>query len=257
MRTELSFAGKVAVITGGGSGIGRAAALQFAALGAKIAICDVNAATAEETVALAVAAGGDGIAITVDVGDEQGVASAIVAVIRRWSRIDVLCNNAGVMDQMQGVARTSLATWERMMRTNATGAFLMMRAVLPHMIESKGGAIVNVASEAGIRGGAAGAAYTASKHAVIGLTRNTATMYRSNGIRCNAVCPGPTHTNIAESAAGPFDPQDHASLADVLAGMKRICQPDEIAAAIVFLASAAASNLNGAIVPVDGGWSAG
>jgi NAD(P)-dependent dehydrogenase (short-subunit alcohol dehydrogenase family) len=245
---------KVVVITGAGSGIGRAAAVQFAQAGAKVAVCDINRAAAEETVALA---GGEAAAIAVDIGDEESVAGAMAEVIGRWGRIDVLCNNAGILDQMEGVARTSLATWERLMRVNATGAFLMMRAALPHMIEAKGGVIVNVASEAGIRGGAAGAAYTASKHAVVGLTRNVATMYRSHGVRCNAICPGPTHTNIAHSATGAFDAEGLAALATVSAGMGGISEPADMATAIVFLASDAARKINGAILPVDTGWSAG
>jgi NAD(P)-dependent dehydrogenase (short-subunit alcohol dehydrogenase family) len=181
----------------------------------------------------------------------------VKAVIQRWGRIDVLCNNAGIMDQTEPAHRASLETWERVFRVNATGVFLMTKAVLPHMLARKAGVIVNTASEAGIRGGAAGTVYTASKHACVGITRNIATMYRKDGIRCNAVCPGGVMTNIMMSAGGPLDAEGDKALIESRAGMGRIVEPAEIALAMVFLASDAASNVNGVIMPVDNGWSAG
>ncbi len=248
--------GKVVIVSGAGSGIGRKAALQFATMGAKVAIWDINRETAEET---SVQIGRKDATLTVvaDISDEHGVGAGFDKVIKRWGQIDVLCNNAGVMDRVQRAADVTLATWERVMRVNATGTFLMTRAVLPHMLSRKRGAIVNTASAAGTRGGAAGVAYSAAKHAVVGITRNVATMYRDDGIRCNAVCPGATNTNIASTADGPFDQSGWASLNGTLASLGSMREPDEIASAIVFLASDAASYVNGAILAVDGGWTAG
>jgi NAD(P)-dependent dehydrogenase (short-subunit alcohol dehydrogenase family) len=161
------------------------------------------------------------------------------------------------MDQVQNAVDASLETWERVMRVNATGTFLMTGAVLPHMIARKSGSIVNTASAAGTRGGASGVAYTASKHAVVGITRSVATMHKADGIRCNAVSPGMTATNIAASAGGPFDAAGWATLREPQASIGRTSDPSEVAATIIFLASDAASYVNGAILPADGGWTAG
>uniref|UniRef100_UPI001C5D7B96 SDR family NAD(P)-dependent oxidoreductase n=1 Tax=Nonomuraea rhizosphaerae TaxID=2665663 RepID=UPI001C5D7B96 len=194
------------------------------------------------------------LAVAADVSDEESVAALTEAAISAYGRIDVLCNNAGIMDTMALPADITVAQWERVLRINLTGTFLVTHAVLPHMLRQGGGAMVNTASEAGIRGGAAGAAYTASKHGVVGLTRSVAWAYAKDGIRCNAILPGPTMTNI--SAGGSFDPAGAARLGPVLALGERIAQPEQMADAALFLASDAASFVNGAIVPVDGGWSA-
>lgn len=251
------FTDEVAIVTGGGSGIGRAVVALLAGAGARVAVWDVNQAGAEESAALA---GGDSdrlMVLAADISDEAGVEAGTKRVAERWGRLDILCNNAGVLDRIQPAAAASLDVWDRVMRVNATGTFLMTKAALPYMLERGKGAIVNTASAAGIRGGAAGIAYTASKHAVVGITRSVAAMYRPEGIRCNAVCPGSTNTNIASSAGGPFDEAGWASLGGVLASMGRMSEPPEIASAIVFLASREASYVNGAILPVDGGWTAG
>jgi NAD(P)-dependent dehydrogenase (short-subunit alcohol dehydrogenase family) len=251
---ELGLDGKIAIVTGGGSGIGRATAKLLADAGASVLICDIDGARAEEA---ARHCGGDAGAAALDITDETAVAETIAALVGRRGRLDILCNNAGVMDQMQRAENLTLGTWERIMRVNATGTFLMTKAALPHMVAQKKGAIVNTASIAGIRGGAAGLAYTASKHAVVGMTKNVATMYRGDGIRCNAICPGPTATNISESMGSDLDQLGLAAISGVGATMGRIADPTEMASAIVFLASDAASNVNGVIMPVDSGWAAG
>jgi NAD(P)-dependent dehydrogenase (short-subunit alcohol dehydrogenase family) len=247
------FEDRVVLITGAGSGIGRAMCVAFAKAGARVVVSDINLAGAEET---ARAIGDAAIAVAVDIGDEPSVAQMVQHVIDVLGRIDVLCNNAGVIDTMALPAETSLAEWERVLRINLTGTFLVTHAVLPHMLRQGSGVIVNTASEAGIRGGASGAAYTASKHGVVGLTRNVAWAYANDGIRCNAILPGATVTGIAGGIEA-FDEKGKARLEPIISLQQRIAMPEQMADAVLFLASDAASFINGAIVPVDGGWSAG
>ncbi|MBB5783409.1 SDR family NAD(P)-dependent oxidoreductase [Nonomuraea jabiensis] len=246
-----AFDNKICLITGAGSGIGRAMAVGFAKAGARVVVCDVNEERARRTAA---DIGAAALAVTADIGDEAAVTALVGTAIDAYGRIDVLCNNAGIMDTMALPADITLAEWERVLRVNLTGTFLVTHAVLPHLLRQGGGAIVNTASEAGIRGGAAGAAYTASKHGVVGLTKSVAWAHAKDGIRCNAILPGPTMTGIADGAG--FDPAGAARLGPVLALGERLAQPEQMADAALFLASDAASFINGAIVPVDGGWSA-
>lgn len=249
--TSSTFDNRVVLITGAGSGIGRAMAVAFAKAGARVVVGDVVKERAEQTAA---EIGEAALAVAADVADETSVTALVEAAISAYGRIDVLCNNAGIMDTMALPADTTAEQWERVLRVNLTGTFLVTHAVLPHMLAQGGGAIVNTASEAGIRGGAAGVAYTASKHGVVGLTRSVAWAYAKDGIRCNAILPGPTMTNIATGAS--FDPTGAARLGPVLALGERLAQPEQMADAALFLASDAASFVNGALVPVDGGWSA-
>jgi NAD(P)-dependent dehydrogenase (short-subunit alcohol dehydrogenase family) len=246
-----AFNNKICLITGAGSGIGRAMAVAFAKTGARVVVCDVNEEGARRTAA---DIGDAALAVTADIGDEAAVAALVETAIDAYGRIDVLCNNAGIMDTMALPADITIAEWERVLRINLTGTFLVTHAILPHLLRQGGGAIVNTASEAGVRGGAAGAAYTASKHGVVGLTKSVAWAYANDGIRCNAILPGPTMTGIATSAS--FNPTGAARLGPVLALGERLAQPEQMADVAVFLASDAASFINGAIVPVDGGWSA-
>ncbi|WP_336214177.1 SDR family NAD(P)-dependent oxidoreductase [Nonomuraea sp. LPB2021202275-12-8] len=239
------------IVTGAGSGIGRATALAFAAQGAPVLIADLNAEGAAQTAKLA-----DGPTVTV-VGDlsEQAVVDRVVATAaEEFGGITTLINNAGVMDSMSPVGQVGDAEWERIIRINLTAPFMLTRAALPHLLAGGGGTIVNVASEAGLRGSAAGAAYTAAKHGVIGLTRSLAVTYRERGLRTNAVAPGGVVTSIMSGLSLNQEGMDVLLPFHGAAG--RIAEPEQIAAAIMFLASDAAAHVNGVILPVDWGWSA-
>ncbi|MFC8347417.1 SDR family NAD(P)-dependent oxidoreductase [Streptomyces sp. NPDC057280] len=246
--------GRSVIVTGAGSGIGRAAALAFAAEGSKVVVADLNAETAEKVVSEIEEAGGTAVAVTGDLSEQAVVDRVTATAVERFGGVDVLVNNAGIMDRMSAAADVSDAEWERVIRVNLTAPFLLTRAVLPHMLKAGKGAVVNTASEAGLRGSAAGAAYTASKHGVVGLTRNLAVMYRNQGIRTNAIAPGGTATGIAvDIDAEAHGPQ---ALGPYFGNVGRVSEPEEQAAAIVFLASDAASNINGVVLAVDNGWSA-
>jgi NAD(P)-dependent dehydrogenase (short-subunit alcohol dehydrogenase family) len=242
------------VVTGAGSGIGRATALRFAAEGARVVVADINLEAAESVVAEIAAAGGTAVAVTGDLSEQTVVDDVVATALNTFGSLDVLVNNAGIMDSMSAAADVSDAEWERVIRVNLTAPFLLTRAALPHMLAKGKGVIVNTASEASRRGSAAGAAYTASKHALIGLTRSVAVMYRDAGIRANAVAPGGTATGIAVTA--DFTAHGPQALATYRNNVGRPAEADEQAAVIVFLASDAASNINGVVLPVDNGWSA-
>ncbi|MER6958799.1 glucose 1-dehydrogenase [Streptomyces sp. NPDC000618] len=246
--------GRSVVVTGAGSGIGRATALAFAAEGARVLVADLNAESAQAVVKEIEEAGGTAVAVTGDLSEQSVVDEVAATAVERFGGVDVLVNNAGIMDRMSALADVSDAEWERVIRVNLTAPFLLTRAVLPHMLAAGKGAIVNTASEAGLRGSAAGAAYTASKHGVVGLTKSLAVMYRGKGIRANAIAPGGTKTSIVvEAEQGAHGP---TALGPHFVNVGRLAEAEEQAAAIVFLASDAASNVNGVILPVDDGWSA-
>ncbi|APU15517.1 MULTISPECIES: SDR family NAD(P)-dependent oxidoreductase [Actinoalloteichus] len=245
--------GSSVIVTGAGAGIGRAAALRFAGEGARVVVADLDADRAAAVVAEISAAGGTAVAAVGDLSGQPVVDRVVATAVDTFGGVDVLVNNAGIMDGMTALADVTDAEWERVIRINLTAPFLLSRAVLPHMLAKGSGAIVNTASEASLRGSAAGAAYTASKHGVVGLTKSLAVMYRDAGIRTNAIAPGGTRTSIALQ---PGEGTGPAVLAPYMVNLGRVAEADEQAAAIVFLASPAASNINGVVVPVDNGWSA-
>ncbi|WP_217567037.1 SDR family NAD(P)-dependent oxidoreductase [Streptomyces sp. GbtcB7] len=248
------LAGRSVIVTGAGSGIGRATALAFAAEGARVLVADLNAEGAEKVVEEIAAAGGTAVAVTGDLSEQAVVDRVTATAVEQFGGVDVLVNNAGIMDRMSAAGEVGDAEWERVIRVNLTAPFLLTRAVLPHMLAAGKGAIVNTASEASLRGSAAGAAYTASKHGIAGLTKSLAVTYRNKGIRANAIAPGGTKTAITVDAdRDALGPQ---VLASYMANVGTAAEAEEQAAAILFLASDAASNINGAILPVDNGWSA-
>jgi 3-oxoacyl-[acyl-carrier protein] reductase len=244
------LARKVALVTGAGSGIGRASAERFAAEGAQVVVVDVRGA--DETAATIAAAGREALALATDVGDEEAVAAMADAALERFGRVDVLMNNAGILDSYEPAAETSTETWNRILGVNLSGQFFTSRALLPQMVERGDGAIVNVASTAGLNGGNGGAAYTTSKHAVIGFTRQLCFDYARKGIRCNVICPGAVETGMTKEI---FASPDAAVMAAVeSAPIGRWAQPEELAAAALFLASDEASFVSGAVYVVDGGF---
>jgi NAD(P)-dependent dehydrogenase (short-subunit alcohol dehydrogenase family) len=248
---------KVAVITGAGSGMGLAMAIRFAAEGARVVAGDWNAERLEAAVARIKAEGGTIIGAQGNIADQATAEGLIDLATRTYGGLDILVNNAGVMDYMQGVGELSDDIWRRVLGINLDGPMFTCRRAVRYMLEHGGGSIINVASTAALHGGAAGAAYTASKHALVGLTRSTAWMYAKRGIRCNAICPGATKTNIGESM--PADRLDKvgAERAGAFAGLiPAYLDAEDIATLALFLASDEARNINGAIIPADGGWDA-
>lgn len=243
-------AGRRVVVTGAGSGIGRATVLRMAAEGASVVGIDVNEEGLRGTCE---ALGEAGAAVRLTVADVTSQAD-VDRVVAEAGAVGVLVNNAGIMDHFLPLDEVDDATWERVLGVNLTGVMRLTRAVLPGMRAAGRGAIVTVASEASLRASASGVAYAASKHAVIGLVRHVAYFYGPFGIRSNAVLPGAVSTGIGATAA-PRSDWAMARAREALALLGTPAQPDQIAAAISWLASDEASNVNGALLPDDGGWS--
>ncbi|MFE5664394.1 SDR family NAD(P)-dependent oxidoreductase [Streptomyces niveus] len=243
------------IVTGAASGIGRAAALAFAALGDRVLIADLDVDGAEETARRITDTGGVALAAVGDLAEQRVVDEVVARAVAEFGGIDVLVNNAGIMDRMSAAHETGDEEWERVLRVDLTAPFLLTRAVLPHMLTAGNGCLVFTGSEAGLRGGAAGAAYTAAKHGITGLVKNLAVMYRKQGIRTNMIAPGPTLTGIGvDSRPDAHGPTVVKSL--IGANIGRLGSAEEQAAAIVWLASTEAAFVNGAVLPVDDGWSA-
>ncbi len=245
---EGRFVGKTIIVTGAGSGIGRATASRIAREGGRVVAVDVSQERLDDFVAAH--AGAEIVALTADITDDAGVARIVAAA---GATIDGLANIAGIMDDMTPVGEVTDAVWNRVFTVNVTGTMKMMRAVIPAMLAQGGGSIVNTASEAALRGSAAGAAYTASKHAVVGLTKSSAFMYGPSGIRVNAVAPGATMTNIEASFASPLGAE---RIQTGMAIMPGVTTADALAASITFLLSDDGVNITGVTLASDGGWSA-
>jgi len=246
------LADKVALITGAGSGIGQVAAALFAAEGAAVVVADVDADGAARTVAAVEGGGGRALAVVADVADEAGAAVAVAAAAERFGALHVVFNNAGIFPGDDGgVLDTPAETWDRVMAVNLKGVWLCCRAAIPVMLDSGGGAIVNVASFVALMGAAtAQVAYTASKGGVLAFTRELAVEYARRGIRANALCPGPIETPLlAELMADP----ERRRRRLVHIPMGRLGRPEEVARAALFLASDEASFMTGSALVVDGG----
>lgn len=244
------FEGKVAVITGGSSGIGRATAIAFAAEGARVAIGARRAAESEETIRLIQAQGGDAIFVPTDVARADQVQKLMDTAMNRWQRLDLAFNNAGIGGTpFVPLPDYSEQVWDDVIDINLKGVFLSMKYEIPHMLKSGGGAIVNMSSVAGLIGGPIGVAYYASKHGVIGATKAAAMEYAKRGIRVNAVCPAVIRTPMSE---GIFNTDVEANLLAVHP-MGRFGTTEEVADAVVFLCSSKASYITGHALAVDSG----
>ncbi len=245
------YQGKVALVTGAGSGIGRAAARLYAARGAKVLAVDINAGAAEESVDLIRAAGGEARAFAADVTIGDQVEGAVDAAASAWGRLDVAFNNAGILGAFN-VMLTDLteADWDRSINVNLKSVWLCMKHQIPLIEKSGGGAIVNTASIAGLQAAPRAPAYGAAKHGVIGLTRAAAAQYASRGIRINAICPGLIETPLLH-AQTPSPEFERFPPFFVPAGRKG--SPAEIAEAVVWLTSDEAAYIVGVALAVDGG----
>lgn len=242
------FTGKTVIVTGAGSGIGRATASRIAREGGRVVAVDVSQERLDEFAAEH--DGADVVTLVADITDDAKVAEIVAAA---GERIDGLANIAGIMDDMTPIAELTDRVWDRVMRVNVDGTMKLMRAVAPVMLAQGSGSIVNTASEAALRGSAAGVAYTASKHAVVGLTKSTAFMYGPSGLRVNAVAPGPTITNIEATFASPLGAQ---RVRQAMAVLPDAAEAEALAASITFLLSDDGVNINGVVLASDGGWSA-
>ncbi|MES2170038.1 MAG: SDR family NAD(P)-dependent oxidoreductase [Actinomycetota bacterium] len=245
---EGRFTGKVAIVTGAGSGIGRATAIRFAREGAKVVATDVFQERLDQLTTEFPDL--DLITVAGDISAEQTTKAVVTAA---GPVVDVLANVAGIMDAFLPMAEVTDETWERVFAVNVTAIMRLCRAVLPGMIEAGHGSIVNVSSEASLHASASGVAYAASKHAVNGMTQSMAVLYGPKGIRANAVAPGAVKTNIEAPFKSAWAQE---RLGPLMGSIPRFAEAEELAASITWLASDEASNVNGAILPVDGGWSA-
>jgi NAD(P)-dependent dehydrogenase (short-subunit alcohol dehydrogenase family) len=252
----MDFTGKVALITGGGNGIGRAAAVAFAQHGAKVVVVDRDGAAAEATAGIVRQKGGDATSVTADVTKSEDVKAYVKAAIGKYGRIDCFFNNAGIEGRLAPTAEYDEATFDAVIGVNLKGVFLGMRHVLPEMIRQKSGAIVNTASVAGLVASPGMPAYVASKHGVIGLTKAAAGEVARQGIRVNAVCPGPVDTRMIhalEEQIAPGDPESVGERYRAALPSGRYTTPEEIANMVLFLCSDLASNTTGGQFVVDGG----
>jgi len=248
----MRLTGKISIVTGAAHGIGKAIAELFAEEGAWVLVADVDDSAGERSAAAIRDRGGQAAFLHVDVADEKQVAAAVRrATDLAGGRIDVLCNNAAYLAPWHDVVAAQREEWEKCFQTGLMGSAHFLREVLPQMMARRSGAIVNIASMQGMVGAKHSAAYTSMKHALIGLTRSVACDYANHNIRVNAICPGPIQTRISPR---PGDELYARQISKTPLG--RIGLPREVAYAALFLASDEASYITGAVLPVDGGWTA-
>lgn len=246
------FDGEVVIVTGGGSGIGRAAALAVAAGGARVVVAGRRTNESAETVDLIQAAGGEALSVKADVAKPSEVEALVGQTIARFGKLNFAFNNAGIEgDAFVPLAKYSEATWDDVIEVNLKGVFLCMKHELPHIVETKG-AIVNMASVAGLVGGRLGVAYYASKHGVVGLTKAAAMEYASKGVRINAIAPAVIPTPMTERSF--FHDAELTSRLTAMHPLGRFGTPEEVANAVVWLCSKGASFITGHTLPVDGGF---
>jgi len=247
---------KVAVVTGGASGMGKAIVELFVKEGAKVVCADYNIEGAQKVVdALNYEDEQVAIAIQADVSDQKQNEAMIDQAIESFGQLDILVNNAGIMDGFEPVSRTAVERFKHILEVNTYSVFYSMRKAIPIFKEQGHGVIINNASIAGLVGGHAGASYTASKHAIIGLTKNTGFSYANKNIRCNAIGTGGVNTNIG-STMGTIDPEAYGYIEAGNPGNIRLAESEEIAQVALFLASDDSSFINGSVVTADGGLTA-
>ncbi len=243
---------KTAFITGAGSGMGKAQAVLFAKEGARVIAADINVEGVKETEKQIKEAGGEALAVELDVSSKASVEEAVQKGLEKYGAIDVLSNTAGILDGYAPTLETSEELWDKILNINLKGVYYVTNAVLPQMIERSGGVVINIASIAAFVAGGGGAAYTSAKHAIAGYTKQLSFDYGPKGIRANAIAPGAVETGMTKQIFEEGSAAVMEAVNSVPAG--RYGQAEEIAAAALFLASEDASFVHGAILPVDGGW---
>lgn len=246
---------KVAVVTGAASGMGKAIAELFAKEGAKVLLADYNLEGAEKVAEAIAASGGTAKAVKANVAELADIENMIDTAVNTFGTLDILVNNAGIMDGFEPAGDITDEKWDRIFDVNTKSIVRAIRKAIPIFLAKGKGVIINTASTGGVSGAHAGVAYTASKHAVVGITKNTAYMYANEGIRCNAIAPGATATNIQTSMTNisEFGASRTQKTQSVI---PRIGQPEEIAQVALFLASDESSFVNGVVLAADAGWTA-
>ncbi|MGE6258445.1 SDR family NAD(P)-dependent oxidoreductase [Heyndrickxia sporothermodurans] len=249
----MELTNKIAVITGAGSGIGRASSLKLAANGAKVVLVDFNKETGEDTLKLVKEQGGEGIFVQADVSKSEDVRRYVNTAMETFGRIDVFFNNAGIIQKFAPLTEVEETEFDRLIGVNVKGVFLGLKYVLKVMEQQGSGSIINTASTAGIRSEHSVSVYSASKHAVVGLTKSVALEYVKKGIRINAICPGGVQTALTNSVTEMFEKTGYVPEELPNMRMGRYAKPEELAEMVAFLASDKASYMTGSVVVVDGG----
>ncbi|SDP96949.1 NAD(P)-dependent dehydrogenase, short-chain alcohol dehydrogenase family [Mucilaginibacter sp. OK268] len=253
MNTK-TLTSKVAIVTGAGSGIGKSIAMAFAQAGASIILADNRQQNIEAVADAIQKKGGQATCFTADISREEDVSLLMNFTLQTYDKLDILVNNAGIMDNFTPVAEVSSELWERVIGVNLNGPFYTCRTAVQLFLKQGSGTIINIASIGGLYGGRAGCAYTASKHGLIGLTRNIGYQYAEKGIRCNAIAPGGINTNILYGKEN--DPFGFERMNAGTGNMPHSANPDVIAELALFLASEKSYFVNGTVITADGGWTA-
>ena len=243
--------GKVALVTGAGAGIGRAAAILFAEEGSRVVVSDVDGINGVETVRMITDAGGEALFVRADVSNQEDIERLVNETVKKYAALDCAFNNAGIHKEFISTVDFTAEDWDEMIDVNLKSVWLCMKYEIRQMLKQGKGAIVNTSSAAGLVGAPSNPAYPASKHGVVGLTKCTALEFARKGIRINCVCPGPTRTGMNEALAASSP--EIVKAMDQKVPMGRIGESEEVAAAAIFLASDEASYITGHSLPVDGG----